>query len=41
MIPVTETPEGIDIIVVGGPGKHSQFFYGGRDIVSVSVDRWR
>ena len=41
MIPFTETPEGIDIIVVGGPGKHSQFFYGGRDIVSVSVDRWR
>jgi hypothetical protein len=41
MIPITETPEGIDIIVVGGPGKHSQFFYGGRDVVSVSVDRWR
>jgi hypothetical protein len=41
MIPITEKPESMDIIVVGGPGKHSQFFYGGRDVVSVSVDRWR
>jgi hypothetical protein len=41
MIPITEKPEGIDIIVAGGPGKHSQFFYGGRDVVSVSIDRWR
>ena len=41
MIPITEKPEGIDIIIAGGPGKHSQFFYGGRDVVSVSIDRWR
>jgi hypothetical protein len=41
MIPITERPEGIDIIVAGGVGKHSQFFYGGRDIVCVSIDRWR
>jgi hypothetical protein len=41
MIPITERPEGIDILVVGGVGKHSQFFYGGRDIVGVSIDRWR
>jgi len=41
MLPITERPEGIDIIVAGGAGKHSQFFYGGRSIVSVSIDRWR
>lgn len=41
LIPVTEKPEGIDIIVTGGAGKHSQFFYGGREIVSISIDRWR
>jgi hypothetical protein len=41
MIPITEKPEGIEIIVAGGPGKHSQFFYGGRKMISNSIDSWR
>lgn len=41
MIPITEKPEDIDIIIAGGAGKHSQFFYGGRDVVSISIDHWR
>jgi hypothetical protein len=41
MIPITDKPEGIEIIVTGGPGKHSQFFYGGRTLISVPIDRWK
>lgn len=41
MIPITEKPEGIEIVVAGGPGKHSQFFYGGRKMISVSINPWR
>lgn len=42
MIPVFDTPERIHIAVVGGPGKHSQFWDGAfARPVSVLVDPWR
>ena len=27
LIPITKKPEDIEVVVSGGPGKHSQFFY--------------
>lgn len=42
MIPVTDKPEGIQIIVSGGAGKHSQYFQSFTNpIVMHKIDPWR
>ena len=42
LIPITPRPEDIDIIVAGGPGKHSQYFIPGHGIaISKRIDPWK
>ena len=42
LIPITPKPEDIDIIVAGGPGKHSQYFIPGHGIaIRKRIDPWK
>jgi hypothetical protein len=42
LIPITLTPDDIDIVVAGGAGKHSQYFVPGHGVaVSKRIDPWR
>lgn len=42
LIAVTLKPEWIEVVVAGGPGKHSQYFVAGHGrAVSRSVDKWK
>jgi hypothetical protein len=43
MIPITLKPEGIEIVVAGGVGKHSQYFAPGQGKRAISklIDPWR
>jgi hypothetical protein len=43
MIPITLKPEGIEIVVAGGVGKHSQYFAPGhgKKAISKLIDSWR
>jgi hypothetical protein len=40
-LPIVAKPEDIQIIVAGGPGKHSHFFPGPKGMVSRQIDPWR
>lgn len=41
LLPIVAQPEDIQIIVCGGPGKHSHFWPGPKGIVSRRIDPWR
>lgn len=42
LIPITLTPDDIDIVVAGGAGKHSQYFVPGHGVaVSKRIDPWK
>lgn len=42
LIPITRKPEDIEVVVAGGPGKHSQFFTPGHGrAVSKLIDKWK
>ncbi len=41
LLPIVARPEDIQIIVCGGPGKHSHFWPGPKGMVSRRIDPWR
>lgn len=40
-LPIVARPEDIQIVVVGGPGKHSHFWPGPKGMVSRRIEAWR
>ena len=41
LLPIVAEPEDIQVIVVGGAGKHSHFWPGPKGMVSRLIDPWR
>ena len=41
LLPIVAQPDDIQLIVVGGPGKHSHFWPGPKGMVSRRIDPWR